>query len=160
MLSSFACYSCNGLVTTLECKRASNRCTIERKAFGRASLILDDFPADSLAGAQVIRHRGTRSLSVRSSTGRIPFVPYAYGIWGIGLGGLEHNAAAVNEFVRLSAYPDLAPSHPTLLITQDDRWSGALLGAIPFALGLLMAGGVILERRRQKRPGPLPPQSA
>jgi hypothetical protein len=140
-------YSGIGEVHTLTCNRSSGLCVLEHEArLGSAVRI----PVEDLTGAEVEDYRTTyptargdrRSKSERlvllTKRGRVPFMDeYS----GIGMDVMAAQKAQVDAFVRQT-------DRPSLRIQRDERRLAALVGGVPFLLGLGCLASAVIEYRR------------
>lgn len=140
-------YSGIGEVHTLTCTRSSGLCILERHTRLASTVRI---PVDDLIGAEVEDYRttypnapGRRSgkserLVLLTKRGRVGFTD---DYTGIGMDTMAAQKAEVEAFVR-------QPDRPSLRIERDGRRLAALVGGVPFLLGLGCLASAVLEYRR------------
>jgi hypothetical protein len=140
-------YSGMGEVRTFTCTRSSGVCILESESRHEPTV---RFPVDDLTGAEVEDYRtthpnapGNRSgkserLVLLTKGGRVPLMAeYS----GIDMDEMAVQKAEVDAFVRLRDRPELR-------IRRDERRLAAVIGGIPFLLGLGCLVSAVLEYRR------------
>jgi hypothetical protein len=140
-------YSGIGELHTLTCARSSGLCVLEHQTRLASTVRI---PVDDLTGAEVEDYRTTypmargdrRSKSERlvllTKRGRVAFMDeYS----GIGRDVMAAQKAEVEAFVR-------QPDRPSLRIQRDERRLAALVGGVPFLVGLGCLASAVIQYRR------------
>ena len=144
LLSAGSCaYTTMGEVHSLTCNRADGACVLKKETTVR-------IPVADLTGAEVEDYRttypnapGNRSakserLVLLTRQGRVPFMDFYS---GIGMDEMAVQKAEVDDFVR-------RPERPSLHIRRDERVLAAVMGGIPFVIGLGCLVSAVREYRR------------
>jgi hypothetical protein len=140
-------YSGIGELHTLTCTRSSGLCVLEHQTRLASTVRI---PVGDLTGAEVEDYRttypnapGSRNgkserLVLLTKRGRVPFMDeYS----GIGMDVMAAQKAEVEAFVR-------QPDRPSLRIQRDERRLAALVGGVPFLLGLGSLASAVIQYRR------------
>jgi hypothetical protein len=140
-------YSGLGELHTLTCARSSGLCILEHETRLASTVRI---PVADLTGAEVEKYRtayptargGRRSTAERlvllTKGGRVPFMDE---YTDIGRDDMAAQKAEVDGFVT-------HPNRPRLRIQRDERRLAALVGGVPFLLGLGCLASAVVQYRR------------